>query len=483
MSILTRYLVRAHIGPFLFALTVLTGLLFLNAVAQRMEDLAGKGLTWDVIAEFLILSLPHTVALTLPMAVLVAVLYTFSELTAGNEFTAMAAGGVRPARLLLPLLGVGTILAAVMLYFNDRVLPESNHQLKNLLVDINQKSPTFQLREQLVNEIQTTDGQTRYFLQATSIDPVQNTLRDVTIFDVSDPLRHRTIYADDGTMAFNETRTDLYLTLFDGIVYEVNDDRPGSFQRVVFQKQIIPLRGVSDVLQRQADIDQRSDREMSIAMLAAEARTKREELAGVREESRKRSEYAVKRALGIPFQEADSLEGMSAAARAGAIRSASQSGQVEALPPDGLTQSVAMNVRTNATRAEVLALSAARYEVEIHKKWAIAFACIVFVLVGAPIAVRFPRGGVGMVIAVAVGIFAIYWISLIGGERLADRGRADPFIAMWVSNFIFLALGLWMAARMGREVATTRGGGWDDLLFTVRKWVRKPLGLRARTSP
>ena len=128
MSILTRYLIRAHVGPMLFALSVLTSLLFLNAVAQRMEDLVGKGLGWQVIGEFMLLSLPHTVALTLPMSVLVAVLYAFSEITAANEFTALAAGGVRPARILIPLLGVGAILGGVVLFFNDRVLPEGESQ-------------------------------------------------------------------------------------------------------------------------------------------------------------------------------------------------------------------------------------------------------------------------------------------------------------------------------------------------------------------
>ena len=170
MWILTRYLIRAHAGPFFFALAALTGLLFLNAVALRLEDLAGKGLGLDVILEFLYLSLPHTVALTLPMAVLVSVLYAFSELTAYNEITAMKAGGIRPQRILLPILGVSLVVAGSMLYFNDRVLPEANHQLKNLLIDINRKSPTFALREQVVNEIRTEELGATYWLTAARID-------------------------------------------------------------------------------------------------------------------------------------------------------------------------------------------------------------------------------------------------------------------------------------------------------------------------
>ncbi len=195
MGVLTRYLIRVHVGPFLFALSTLTALIFLNAVAQRIDGLLGKGLSWRVVVEFLALSLPHTIALSLPMSVLVAVLYAFSEMTSSNEITAMSAGGIRPARLILPLVGMGALMTGVMLYFNDVVLPESNHRLKNLMVDIARKSPTLELREQIVNEISTEVGFERYFLTATRIDRVENTLEEVTIFDGNNPSRRRTTYA------------------------------------------------------------------------------------------------------------------------------------------------------------------------------------------------------------------------------------------------------------------------------------------------
>src|SRR5688572_2405559 len=134
MRILTRYLLRAHVGPFLFALFALTSLLFVNVVARRFPELAGKGLTTPVILEVFALSLPHIIALTLPMAVLVAVLYAFSQLAADNEITALKANGVSLRRLLIPLVLASVALAAFMVYFNDQILPETNHMLKSRLV-------------------------------------------------------------------------------------------------------------------------------------------------------------------------------------------------------------------------------------------------------------------------------------------------------------------------------------------------------------
>lgn len=114
-----------------------------------------------------------------------------------------------------------------------------------------------------------------------------------------------------------------------------------------------------------------------------------------------------------------------------------------------------------------------KYLVEIHKKFSLAVACIVFVLVGAPIALRFPRGGVGLVIGVSLAIFALYYVGLIGGEALADRSIISPFWGMWGANVIMAVLGVIMTARMGREGETARGGDFGDMLETLRVWIAR----------
>ena len=474
MGILTRYLIRAHAGPFLFAFTALTGLLFLNAVAQRMESLVGKGLPWSVIAEFLLLSLPHTVALTLPMAILVAVLYTFSELTAANEITAMSAGGIKPARMLTPLLGVGVILAGIMFFFNDQVLPATNHRLKNLIIDIQKKTPTFELREQVVNRVLAQTRTGIVYLTASGIDPVTNELTEVAIYDLSDPYQHRTTYAESGKMEFNAERTDLYLTLHDGEVREVGTDRSGKFNRSAFETQIVPLRGVGDELERQQGGTIRSDREMSIAMLREEVADRAAEIEQVRESHFERARMALDQALGR------APEGAPRPYQIGPPQGArrdddSGAGEEFLYSEDDMTRRLALAGRQHHSQIQALETNIDEFWVEIHKKFAIAFACIVFVLIGAPLAIRFPRGGVGMVIAVSVGIFAIYWAGLIGGENLADKGLVPPFWAMWTPDLAFLVLGVFLAVRMGRAGSANRGGSLDEAMFVAREFARRLL--------
>jgi hypothetical protein len=78
---------------------------------------------------------------------------------------------------------------------------------------------------------------------------------------------------------------------------------------------------------------------------------------------------------------------------------------------------------------------------------------------------------VGMVIASSFTIFGIYYMSLIGGEALGDRGAIDPFWGPWAPNIFFGAIALWALSRMGRETASSRGGGWDDLWQSLRSVV------------
>ena len=471
MRIITKYLIRAHTGPFLFAFSALTGLLFLNAVAQRMDDLVGKGLAWSVIGEFMLLSLPHTIALTLPMAILVSVLYTFSELTAANEITAMAAGGIKPLRILLPLLGVGTILAGVMLFFNDQVLPEANHRLKNLIIDISQKSPTFQLRERVVNQIDTEDRRGTVYLQAATIDRVTDEMTEVVIYDLSDPSAHRTTYAERGTMTFSKSRTDLYLTLYDGDVLEADQSRSGEFNRSEFEVQIVPLRGVGDELERREQGSVRSDREMSIAALRAEIDRRTEELGALRQQSLERAQKTVTDALDYPASQlADTDEAESAPLSAGSFITGRRLSRQRGNVADDLTRLTALAGRQNFGRLSALQSAMDQFRVEIHKKYAIAFACIVFVLIGAPLGIRFPRGGIGMVIVASVAIFAVYWAGLIGGENLANEGVVTPFWAMWTADLVFLGFGIALAARMSRTAGTNRGSGLGEVLFSLSSW-------------
>lgn len=508
MKIISRYVLKEHLGPFTFALTALTSLMLLQYIARQFGNLVGKGLGWQVIAEFFVLSIPFTVAMTLPMAVLVAVLYAFSRLASENEITALKAGGVSMRQLLLPSLSLGFVLALVMLGFNDQILPRANHRLAVLQMDIFRAKPTFALREQVLNTVK--EGQ--LYLRAGHLDEGSSRMRDVTIYDVANPVNRRTITADSGQIELARNQRDLQMTLYHGLMETVPTDKPGQLTRLYYKRQLMRVAGVASQFQETGDADtvSKGDREMSVCEMQAalakadtglqraqfdsvEALWERDSILAATPPVANANVKAIPRPkppagphpkapiykvpLGVGGAYCGLLAGAgriigggpppAAAATARPLPPSAgipaTAGGMAGLPPD---QRINL-AKLNADQSRLLRN---RYDVEIQKKFSLAAACIIFVLVGAPVALRFPRGGVGLVIGVSLFIFAVYYVGLIGGEALSDRGIISPFWAMWATNVIMTVIGLVMTLRMGREATTGRGGDFGEMLETARMW-------------
>ena len=467
MRILTRYLLRLHVAPFLFAVTGLTLLLLLDQVSRRFRDLIGKDLHWAVIVEVFAYSVPFILAQTLPMAVLIATLFTFNRLAGDLEITAMRASGIPLSRMMVPILVAATILAGAMTWFNNTILPESNHDLQVLLTGIGRKKPTFYLRERTINEVLPS----RLYVQPGGIDRERSALRDVVLYDERDGQRSRTVYADSGSMAFDAAGEDLYLLLDRGTLQERPNETPDMFQRIHFERLMMRVEGVSNQLERDTLSTYRSDREMNVRQMREEVSRGQEQVSRARAESRAYAIALVRQltaflvpteavgrdarrdpeprstvtdpAIAPSVDPADTARIVDPADKAAAVQrdsAAIESGRAAqqfSHPVDGVNQFGNYLDRENRGLGDVN-----KYWVEIHKKGSIPAACIVFVLIGAPIAIRYPRAGVALVVGVSLLFFGAYYVSLVGGEELADRRFMSPLWAMWAPNILFGAIGV-----------------------------------------
>ena len=517
MKILHRYVLKEHVGPLTFALTALTSILLLQYIGKHFGELVGKGLPALVIAEFFGLSVPLTVALTLPMAVLVATLYAFSRLAAENEITALKASGVSIVSVLKPVLWAAVGVTVVMVGFNDQILPRSNHRLAVLQRDIAQKKPTFGLREQVINEV--SPG--KFYLRAGHLDEASNMMREVTIYDMADPTRRRTIYADSGNMGMTKNMSDLELTLYNGNTQDVPVANPDELQRLYFDVDVIRVRGVGNQFQKTTADSYKSDREMTVCeMQAAQDKARRDHELARKEFLQKRSALLKSKTMlskavidartsppwdiGLGRIYCNALAAFAPKKAHAQTVSSTQSAALpqvssstpRTLPPQvtkPLVQSENPNLLpTNA--ADLAQLEALRmrledsstlmnsYGVEIHKKFALAVACFVFVLLGAPIALRFPRGGVGLTIGVSLFVFALYYVCLIAGESIAKRGLMPAVVSMWTANVIFALIALWLLAKMGQEGSTARGGDMKEMFDAIRGTIRSKIGWKDRRT-
>jgi lipopolysaccharide export system permease protein len=500
VRLLDRYLVRQFLPPLIFAFLAMTSIMLLNQVARRFGALVGKGLPWSVIGEVFLLCLPFIIAMTLPMAVLVAMLYTFSHLAADSEITAMRASGVSVLQLLRPMLLLGLLLTATNFWFTDQVLPKSNARLRNLLINIQRKKPTLELREQVINEIPPSG----LFLRASRIDATSGRLRSVTIYDMAGTENRRVIYADSGVMGFANQGADLQFRLHSGAVHAFKQTDPTLLQVTDFVTNTILVKDVANRLDLGSNDGVRGDREMTTCEMMRTVRDAEYEIALAENRRRVALERDLRALLylppiaKLPRVARAPLPGYcqvfaKLAARLGTAENDSTAQeQLEdrplvdasadvpvgtALRPPHLPAGPGMRpppsltnwAEISSARDEIKSATnrANQYLVEVHKKWAISVACLVFTLVGIPMALRFPRGGMGLVIGGGLFVFAIYYVGLIAGEGLGDRDMVHPWIAMWAPNLIFAALAVYGMIRVSRESGSTRGGDLAELWETL----------------
>lgn len=476
MRIFDRYLIKQHVAPFAFSLAAMTGFMLMNQIARRLPMLLGKGLPWTIIVEFFLLTIPYLVAMTISMSVLVAVLHTFGRLTDDSEITAFRASGVSIGQLVRPVLLFSCVVAFVAFLFGDQVLPRTNHQLRMLMVDIARQKPTFSLREHVINEVQRS----RVFLRTAFIDQATYSLRDVTIYRLTDQNTTRIVYADSGRMAFDLNQEDLQLVLFNGSAHDFDRQDPSLFQKSTYERYEIRLEGIGsgDFVQREED-SYYGDREQGICDLEEVVRDakRNEELAARRAAAAERN--GLRALLGLQPVEPDTnvarprrslycslldwikpteLEAQEPPEQTAQERNTAGDTRRELVRParhvhvTGLRPRPRMNEhRVQNDRVRNMRVRAANFAVELHKKYAIPAACIVFVLIGVPAALRFRGGGLGMVIGIGIVIFGVFYVGLIAGEALANKLIVSAFISMWAPNILFAAIGIAWLRWHGRQ--------------------------------
>jgi lipopolysaccharide export system permease protein len=293
--------------------------------------------------------------------------------------------------------------------------------------------------------------------------------------------------ADSGRMAYSSGGTDLYLTLRDGEMHEIKRTEPGHFNRTFYQVNRIKVAGVSNTFEPTKNDEYRGDREMTICAMQDVVARARQDLERVRTEGLAGASAELRRVakleqLPAPVVDTTPPRLSRYCAFLGAIQRlfTPRAAQAAQATPSGqgprtvtnlayTTQSPsAYNQRLRSARQR-----AATYEVEIHKKLAISAACMIFALLGMPLAIRYPRGGVGLVIGTSLAVFSVYYVGLIGGEELGDRLIVPPFFAMWTPNLIFLIVAIPLLLSVRRAGSTAHGGDWDELKTTLFGWIGK----------
>jgi lipopolysaccharide export system permease protein len=501
MRLVSRHILRALTAPFFWGLAALTGLLVLQQLAPLIDRFGGRGLPASIIGEAFLLTLPALFTLSLPMAVLVATLYGYSQLAGDLELVAMYANGISVWRMARPALLAAILVAAVNFFLYDQLVPRSNTRYNYLQSAAFRKSPTLTFQPGMMNPIN------RYVLQARTIDPITSEMTDVTIYDLREYGITRIIHAARGGMAQTPSGFDLQVSLDSGTIDEFRLSERNHLQRTSFRLDTLRIRDVANQLTLATVGMAQGDRDMTGCRLLEEAQKDEwsagESIRGIEEATRRdlrsllglppRQTLAVrpppdflppcdKRYLrfekwigrlilpaeveaqepGPPARQAVSPPGSDRVQ----IETAQGASAVSPflVPPGGLQGAEPMIARSGDVESQIQTLrnyqiNVMRYRVEYQKKFAIPLASFCFVLLGMALALKYPRSGIGLVIGASMVIFLGFYILLIGGENLAKRGYLSPEVAIQGPLVLLTLLGLLAVHSANREMGTARSAG------------------------
>lgn len=450
-------LLKKHLGPFLFCFLTLMFLLLMQFLILHIDRLIGKDIPLSVIIDLILTNLAYMVVLAAPMAVLVATLMAFGKFSEMHELTAIRASGIHPFKVIFPVLLASIFLFIGLAWFSNDVLPEANHKSRSLFIDIRLKKPGFDLKP---NEFYS--GIKGYIFLVDEIDSETDSLYGITLFQEPTRDTDRAFIKAEKGYLLSENSSMLTLYLFNGnqqkfprttnrdkITLEVSEFKQ---HRITFD--------LADLAFEKSDPDQRnrSDRTMNMQSMIVIVDSLKVDIdkqfesathlsntlpnIGLENTSRTRT---IKKAP----EEPDTTFVTSSIVVNSQPTLSEQKRILQSTVSDlNNYQATLQNIQANVLFRKK---SISRYLVEIHKKFSIPFACIVFILLGAPIGIMTKRGNLGVAAITSTVILTFYWISLIQGEKLADRLFVSPFIGMWTFNIVFSFIGIILLVRLVTE--------------------------------
>lgn len=426
--------------PFIFSLLMITFLLFINFLLRAIDRFLGKGLDILTILEYLFLNLAWIIALSVPMAVLLATLMTFGRLSEDNEINAMRASGISFLTIIRAPLLFGIFISLVLIIFNNFILPEMNFKARLLSGDIYKKRPGMNIEPGVF-----IDDLPSYSMIIGGKEG--EIMTDVRIFSKGNKKEQTSIHSKSGKL---NTLSDAFLlTLFDGEIHELENNDYSNYRRIIFDthKIIIPA---DDLLLNRRDSSKRSDREMTIPMIIDKVEDYKKKLSIVN----KRLKGSFYRVLGDSILP-KSLENGTLIVREAQKKMDSDSTFLisDINKKERQLRNLERQLKNEFGLITTYLKGKNKYKVEAHKKFSIPFACILFVLLGAPLGVMAKRGGFAVSTSLSFGFFLIYYVLLIGGEELADRNQVTPEIGMWAPNFVLFLFALYLILYVIRERA------------------------------
>lgn len=497
MKKLHLLVIKSFIGPLVLTFFFVIFVLLMQFLWKYIDDLIGKGLEMNVIAEFLVYTSASLVPMAMPLAVLLASLMTFGNLAENLELLAFKSSGISLVRIMAPVMIISAFLSVGAFLFANNVMPVTNLKMRSLLYDIQQQRPELTIKPGVFDN--NLEG---YSIRIGDRNPKTSLLRDILIFDHTEKQGNvRVTVADSGYMKVTADEKNLLLTLYNGNSYnelqkQKKEDRhiksyPLRRDRFEHQEIIIEMTGFG--LNRSDDkLFRNSYSMLNISQLHHFEDSLDEDLDMVLD----KFEHTIDRSLtGKPKDLLITYARVLTDSAKAAIPDSSK--EVMQIHVDSafamLTKlekrraiSQAMNfarsnksvTASNVGTADWKISRLRRYQIEIQRKYTLSILCLIFFFVGAPLGAIIRKGGLGMPVIVSILIFLVYYVISMMGEKFVRENILPPFVGMWISTFVTVPVSIWLTYKAANDSVIMNVETYFTWFKKITQSVRKVRGTK-----
>lgn len=411
------YVAREVFFSFLVAFLFFFFIFFVNNLLLLIqnENILAKNIPIPEVLVIVVLKIPIVVLFAFPFGTLVGCLMAVARLSSDNEVLALRAAGLSTFRLFVPLLVLGFVLSFLSYYTNDVLLPASSLEEKKVGRRIFLAHPQLHLDAFSVSAIR----QQNLTIMTGPVD--DNYIYDIVIFDKTAELDRRVITARRARMLPNEAQPDVVTLSLEGVFSQLIDAR----EHDRFEYSLADSMEYNLLLQPFSvsvslgpmdktafdiwNIIQEKQAEMAVGIAAQNLQTQ-SQFNSLREEIRYASESDV-----FPV---------------------SSFGQTRSRVEEMYANYLALRDRP------VRNADLDRYVLELHRKFAFPFSCLVFAIFAFPLGLLARRSGRLFGFGIGLLVSIIYWGLLLLGHEVGFNEGVPAFFSMWMPNLVILAAGI-----------------------------------------
>lgn len=473
MKILDRYILSRFLYNFFSAFFILIVIFIFQGIWLFIDDLAGKGLGIVIIAKFIFYFIPTLVDKVLPLTVLLSSILTFGTFAENYEFAAMKASGISLQRGMRSLIVFVVFLGGVTFFFANNVIPKSEQKMFNLRRNIAKVKPAAAITEGVFSDFEGT-GEGMNIKVDKKYGEQDRFLENVIIHKkTQQSVNNTVIKAKSGELISSEDSDIIQLVLKDGNYYEElkpknnKDKRKHPFAKSKFETYTINI-DISELNNQDLEEDRNitTDKMKNVGRLIKDIDSLRKNNVEKVEAFSKNITTRMGAFPTAPKQDSTKTVKKPEAPQLAANTEQKEIKKDSIISIDALLNDLkewqrvqAVNGAKSSVTSILTSVVSKKEELQkrfkfynshilsLHKKYALAFSCIILFFVGAPLGAIIRKGGLGLPMVIAIMLFLTYYFIGVFAGNYSKEGNIHPMLGAWLSTLIMLPLGISLTRR------------------------------------